>query len=156
MLFGDLVMTCCLARYTLRKRGRCCGDERRGGKCDDRRLHFSVLPGIRVRAVRLKLGPFREPAASRYGEGISCEWRPTPGITEQARSSVSIPCRCSAPDPKLYAARAPSDAKTRGEVRGAMRSRSARSLSPRSALPLARGGWRWVGVQPALPAPICL
>jgi hypothetical protein len=64
-----MLQTRCFAWYTLRKHGRCGGDESGGRKCDDRCLHFSILPPWNKKpAQRLKLEPFRERAASRYGE----------------------------------------------------------------------------------------
>jgi hypothetical protein len=62
----------CFAWYTLRKYGRCGGDESGGRKCDDRCLHFSILPPWNKKpAQRLKLDPFRKRAASRCGEGAA-------------------------------------------------------------------------------------
>jgi len=45
-----MLQTNCFAWYTLRKRGWCGGDESGGTKCDDRCLHFSVLPPWNKRA----------------------------------------------------------------------------------------------------------
>jgi hypothetical protein len=69
MFLGDLML---LTRYTLCKHGRCGGDESGGRKCDDRCLHFSVLPPWNKKpAQRAEVRPFRERATSRHGEGVA-------------------------------------------------------------------------------------
>ncbi len=70
MFLRDLMQTRCFACYTLRKHGRCGGDESGGRKCDDRCLHFSVFPPWNEMPGKLKLDPFRERATSRYSEGV--------------------------------------------------------------------------------------
>ena len=72
MFPGDLMLeTWCRALHTLRKR-RCGDDESGDRKCDDRCLHFSVLPPwMNSPRSGLKLDPLRERAASRYGEGAA-------------------------------------------------------------------------------------
>lgn len=71
MFLGDLMLQA-RCSGTLRKQGRCGGEESDGGKRDDRRLHFSVLPwNESPRGASLKLDPFREPDTSRSGDGVA-------------------------------------------------------------------------------------
>ena len=59
MFLRDLMrQTRRLAWYTLREHGRCGGDESGGRKCDDRCLHFSVLPPLNKKpAQRAQIRP---------------------------------------------------------------------------------------------------
>ena len=71
MLPGDLMLRAGdFAGYGLRRHGQCGGDQSGGRKCDDRCLHFSVLPPWNRKAHSgAKLDLFHERAASRYSEG---------------------------------------------------------------------------------------
>jgi hypothetical protein len=73
MFRRDLMLqTRCFACYTLRKRGRCGGDESGGRKRDDRSLHFFGPPSLEIRSPAQpdELEPFPEQATSRCSERV--------------------------------------------------------------------------------------